>query len=1137
MAIPKLEDPHKILAPATRREILEFARKATASPDMEERTQRGGLGFRGSDVILERGVAYLGLYNPGSVTLSTMKKMAMDPQVALTLAAALAPMRTAPWSVKAESHEIKALVEEALVTPHAKTFLDQHGNAVRFGYQVSELLWDRGEVEWDWADDEAGEQKTSRRSLFLVKDLKDLDPADFQFVADAMGHVVGITQRGTYPDSADVVEMAKLLHLVNEAMWGNPHGVARLSRVYPTWYWETVLYLLANQYWERRAVPSHVLFADPADAPKDPDTGQRSTNALTSIAAAYSRNLKSQSVVALWSKFHPDGKERLWDLKVLEEDPRGEQFIAYLQHLDTKIARGLLVPERAFTGNDATGSYGQSKAQKGVAEIMANTLLDDVAKAWNEQVLPRWLAANGITERVRVVHGGVAEDTSELYAMVLEALFKAEDAIVRGENVSDVSGLLVSMVDGLRLLERCGVPTLEKAETGAARDKGGDRGPIVVQGTEPEADPSPSPNGKEGQDPTKPEPKAQASMYPLPATEGPSPYPAGVLYRDAKGLWAVNEVGLGVAEYPTMEDVKRWEDGGPLASSSLKWENDGEFWRARVRPAGEFWTETLRTERWGSSVRMKIGLLMPEVLPGLDLSTWRPRFTRVDVDEEQVTEDTNAPEVARLTMEDWRLEWDSWLRDAEGEVDRLAAPMKEDLETRHNAAKAVVLLLLLMSRKQAADGTPVPGQDHLRDFVYDKNGNLLKPRKVAAALPALQAAAATLPGGGLRLAGGNSVLLTKALKGLRSLVGAKALRKGVRGVRTAVGGMMQKATQHFQRGARKGGYGIRDDWRRRVREGWPPVPPAPPEERPELPPGPLPVPPPARVPVPLPPPPPARTPEQKEMDERGEDSWEDNENGIRNNIDNIAAREMAWLSDMLRNAFATRRVLDAIGSLEPEEEGEWLQGLAAVTPAAEFAALGEPMLAMFSPTCRKAGETEADCVARKIPEIYRERTAKGKGKEQAQKEAVGAAHGMCRKACSEDAAAGDGGDRKNFGIVQDAIDWTLNRRNTDLTTEAHLRGAYRAAMLIHGRFNGLRYWIGLHPPAMGDAEETGPRGGVPSCRDLDGKVGTEEWWNRQGERTRAPMPMEMFGLGWGCRILFFPVPSATVIRDRVEVGS
>ena len=705
--VPELRDPHNLLDQTNRKLALEYAR-GVATKDASESTVRG-LGLRRADIITAAGMRYLGAYNPSKVGTTTVKKMLTDPQVALMLAAGKAPCRTTTWSVKCESKELKALVEKALLETHARTVLTHQFDAVDFGYHVDEVRPERKTVEFSW-EDEGGTLQQRQRPVFVPHRFKDLDPADYRFVLDELGELVGITQAALVRDGPMLVELEHLAHYTSEMKYGNPHGFPRVARVYNPWYWETVLYLLCNQYFERRAVPSHVLYADPEDAPTDPDTKKRAKNALQSISLLYQRLLKSQSVVALWSKMHPDSKERLWDLKVLQDEPRGEQFIGYFQHLDTKIARGLLMPERAASGNDATGSFSQTLALRGLGDLLGNAMLDDTADVWNEQIVPRFSEWNGITDEIRVAHSGITPDAAELYQEVLGHLFNAEQAIVEGRDLGEIQGLLVSMVDGARLLERIGVPTREIGERGQA--------------------------------------------------DRPKPKPEKIEVR-----------GGGDPED---------EDGRPVKGSTER--KAAAFQAVAPAPA------------------------------------------------QAVADDTGAPDVARMRMAGLTSEFQDMMAEVEGEVAKLTAPQKEEVDRREQAAKAVLLLLLLMSGKKDQAGAKVAGVTDLEGLVWKKGAGsrkvLRSPRVLAANLPKLEARAATLPGGGLRLSDtGNTGLMRRHLRGVRDLVGPAGLKAGLadlgKGLRDGVGNMMNLAANHYTRANRKGAWGIRANVKAILRKGYP----------------------------------------------------------------------------------------------------------------------------------------------------------------------------------------------------------------------------------------------------------------------------------------------------------------------------
>ena len=55
------------------------------------------------------------------------------------------------------------------------------------------------------------------------------------------------------------------------------------------------------------------------------------------------------------------GGEQSWNVKYLEDNPRAEMFLRYIEHLDRMILRSMFVPERILSGDGEHGSYALSK--------------------------------------------------------------------------------------------------------------------------------------------------------------------------------------------------------------------------------------------------------------------------------------------------------------------------------------------------------------------------------------------------------------------------------------------------------------------------------------------------------------------------------------------------------------------------------------------------------------------------------------------------------------------------------------------------------------------------------------------------------------------------------------------------------
>jgi hypothetical protein len=133
-------------------------------------------------------------------------------------------------------------------------------------------------------------------------------------------------------------------------------------------------------------------------------------------------------------------------------------FLSYIEHLDVKKLRGLLVPERAVTQYAGSGSYAMARTHVDVFMQMEQALVDEYLDHLNRYVLPQIVLYNlGPRAPAPMLRAkGLGEDNSEALRRVVERLFATEDG------AKAVTGI----VDVRKALEGIGVPTKEDNHEG-----------------------------------------------------------------------------------------------------------------------------------------------------------------------------------------------------------------------------------------------------------------------------------------------------------------------------------------------------------------------------------------------------------------------------------------------------------------------------------------------------------------------------------------------------------------------------------------------------------------------------------------------------------------------------------------------
>lgn len=416
-----------------RGEVLRFAANAdarAAAPPLGETTRHS------RPFITAVTAAYVGAYDPTAVGVEVKKRMRLDPQLALGLAAIKAPVmnitRDGSWWLEGGSDDVRRIVTE-LVRPLIRPLFRSCLNAVEFGHQAHEKVW---------------ELRTVRGGAFYAyAKLKDLEPGTFELYADDNGRYAGLRQ----PHMDGPIPPAKTFVMTLNKEWGNLHGRGRLDAAYEPWYWASVIYMFANRYFERKADPV-IKAHGPSEMRPNPQTGAEE-NTLDSLNATLG-SLRSSGAVALPDERDEHGNRR-WDVEYLLDDQRGEMFRKYIEHLDAKKLRALFVPERSLTQDGSVGSQAAARQYADTFLLMESGLLQDIVGQVNAFVIRPLVEVNfgpaALSDGLRLATTGISRQNEEILADVLRLAVEAEKN----------GGAFGELIDRMKLLEELNVPVKE----------------------------------------------------------------------------------------------------------------------------------------------------------------------------------------------------------------------------------------------------------------------------------------------------------------------------------------------------------------------------------------------------------------------------------------------------------------------------------------------------------------------------------------------------------------------------------------------------------------------------------------------------------------------------------------------------
>ncbi len=412
-----------------RGEVLRFAAEADArtKPPLGERTRHS------RPFLTTVSAAYVGAYDPGNVGVAAKKRMRLDPQIALGLAAIKAPVmnvtRDGAWWLEGGSEDIRRLVTE-LVRPLIRPLFGSCLNAVEFGHQAHEKVWELRAVDG--------------ARFYTYRKLKDLEPGTFELYADEHGRYAGLRQ----PHMDEPVQPGKTFVMTLNKEWGDLYGRGRLDAAYEPWYWSSIIYLFANRYFERKADPVMKAHA-PSEVRPNALTGadEHTLDSLNDTLAS----LRSSGSIALPDERDEHGNHR-WDVEYLLDDQRGEMFRAYIEHLDAKKLRALFVPERSLTQDGSVGSHAAARQYADTFLLMEAGLLQDIVGQVNAHVIRPLVEVNfgpaALADGLRLATTGISRQNEAILADVLRLAVEAEKN----------GGALADLIDRIKLLEQLNVP-------------------------------------------------------------------------------------------------------------------------------------------------------------------------------------------------------------------------------------------------------------------------------------------------------------------------------------------------------------------------------------------------------------------------------------------------------------------------------------------------------------------------------------------------------------------------------------------------------------------------------------------------------------------------------------------------------
>lgn len=293
-------------------------------------------------------------YRSDKISISTYRKMRDNYQISACLNVIAFMLQKLDWYVDADesTEEVKKVVETSI------------------GNVWTQLM--RGVTKSVWSGYSPMTKVFSLDGKYIVlKKIRDLAPETCTIRTDPKGNFDGFDQyKGQSVE--EKIDPKYAFWVAFQMEDGDLYGNSMLKSAYKPWYYQELVHLFANRYYERFGEPV-VKGMAPNEIIEDKDGTKR--EAMATIQAL-GESLKSNSVITIPSETDDKGN-LLYDIKYLESQMRGVDFDTYLKRLDMEMARAIFIPDLMF-GSGRVGSYELGREQKATFITGLMGIADDI---------------------------------------------------------------------------------------------------------------------------------------------------------------------------------------------------------------------------------------------------------------------------------------------------------------------------------------------------------------------------------------------------------------------------------------------------------------------------------------------------------------------------------------------------------------------------------------------------------------------------------------------------------------------------------------------------------------------------------------------------------------------------------------
>lgn len=378
----------------------------------------------------------IGLYRPTAINMTDRIRMRTQPDVAFMSSLLRSPIVNMRWTIESKDPALAAGTD-ALLRPAYTSLAKGASLAMLYGFQVIQPVYEAKPFSFEVEDKAEGKSSTTTLPLaWAPVRYKTIDPRTLTLLVDKEEDYFGGVKQNLLEGRDVTVTKENLIYWAFrcEDDWGGLGGLGIFDDAYSPAYNQAALTLMRNRYFERRADPTPVAYAERGKL-TDKDNKAIDGYDLTRKQLGAMRN----GSFVIFPAIRDEKGNRVYSVDYLNDDKRGDMYQAAIDSDGVQILKCGLVPGDSATGAAEGGSRARAEVHENRLGEIQQGHVDEWRNIYQEyarRVAIYSFGARRVEENgISVKAAGLSPGLRDLYREVLTKVMDAEATLDQGDSV------------------------------------------------------------------------------------------------------------------------------------------------------------------------------------------------------------------------------------------------------------------------------------------------------------------------------------------------------------------------------------------------------------------------------------------------------------------------------------------------------------------------------------------------------------------------------------------------------------------------------------------------------------------------------------------------------------------------------